>query len=83
MKLEQIKEDRVIYIEFTLDSSQNSLNFYGIYGKVLMRLLEARQLSLKMLANVTYGYTAAAFSGILEPPHKMIDALVDVGCIFM
>jgi DNA polymerase zeta len=30
---------------------------------VLRRVLDARQLALKMIANVTYGYTAAGFSG--------------------
>lgn len=29
----------------------------------LTRLLDARQLSLKLIANVTFGYTAANFSG--------------------
>ncbi|GFR46656.1 hypothetical protein Agub_g8267, partial [Astrephomene gubernaculifera] len=31
--------------------------------KVLHRVLNARQLGLKLIANVTYGYTAAGFSG--------------------
>lgn len=31
--------------------------------KCLTRLLDARQLGLKLIANVTYGYTAANFSG--------------------
>ncbi|XP_041353976.1 LOW QUALITY PROTEIN: uncharacterized protein LOC121371842 [Gigantopelta aegis] len=31
--------------------------------KVLSRLLDARQLGLKLIANVTYGYTGASFSG--------------------
>lgn len=30
---------------------------------VLNRVLDHRQLALKMLANVTYGYTSATFSG--------------------
>jgi len=29
----------------------------------LQKLLHARQLSLKLIANVTFGYTAASFSG--------------------
>lgn len=29
----------------------------------LLRLLHARQLSLKLIANVTFGYTAANYSG--------------------
>ncbi|XP_059153946.1 uncharacterized protein LOC131939568 isoform X2 [Physella acuta] len=31
--------------------------------KILTRMLDARQLSLKLIANVTYGYTGASFSG--------------------
>ena len=31
--------------------------------QVLHRMLDARQLGLKLIANVTYGYTAANFSG--------------------
>lgn len=31
--------------------------------KALMRLLGARQLGLKLIANVTFGYTAANYSG--------------------
>lgn len=32
-------------------------------NKGLHRLLDARQLGLKLIANVTYGYTGANFSG--------------------
>lgn len=32
-------------------------------NKVLQRVLHSRQLGLKLMANVTYGYTAANFSG--------------------
>lgn len=31
--------------------------------KMLQKVLHARQLGLKLIANVTYGYTAANFSG--------------------
>ena len=31
--------------------------------KALMKLLDARQLGLKLIANVTFGYTAANYSG--------------------
>lgn len=31
--------------------------------KALYRVLDARQLGLKLIANVTYGYTSANFSG--------------------
>ncbi|XP_061479614.1 DNA polymerase zeta catalytic subunit [Rhineura floridana] len=33
------------------------------HEKAITRMLEARQLGLKLIANVTYGYTAANFSG--------------------
>lgn len=33
------------------------------HDKALSRLLHARQLGLKLIANVTFGYTAANFSG--------------------
>lgn len=32
-------------------------------NKILQRVLHSRQLGLKLIANVTYGYTAANFSG--------------------
>lgn len=32
-------------------------------NKTLHRVLHARQLGLKLIANVTYGYTSANFSG--------------------
>jgi DNA polymerase zeta len=32
-------------------------------NKTLYRALNAKQLGLKMIANVTYGYTGAGFSG--------------------
>lgn len=32
-------------------------------NKLLQRILHSRQLGLKLMANVTYGYTAANFSG--------------------
>lgn len=34
-----------------------------VFVKVLGQLLDARQLGLKLIANVTYGYTSANFSG--------------------
>ncbi|KAJ3341524.1 DNA polymerase zeta [Gonapodya sp. JEL0774] len=46
--------------------------------KALMRLLDARQLSLKYLANVTYGYTSASFSGRM-PCIDIADAIVQTG----
>lgn len=44
----------------------------------LVKMLNARQLALKMIANVTYGYTAAGFSGRM-PCAQLADAIVQVG----
>ncbi|KIP11956.1 hypothetical protein PHLGIDRAFT_510248 [Phlebiopsis gigantea 11061_1 CR5-6] len=46
--------------------------------KALYRVLEARQLSLKFIANVTYGYTSATFSGRM-PAVEIADAIVQTG----
>lgn len=43
-----------------------------------MRVLDARQLSLKYIANVTYGYTSASFSGRM-PAVEIADAIVQSG----
>lgn len=45
---------------------------------VLARVLDARQLALKMIANVTYGYTSASFSGRM-PCAQLADAIVSSG----
>ncbi|MFH4973977.1 hypothetical protein AB6A40_000686 [Gnathostoma spinigerum] len=44
----------------------------------LARILDARQLALKLIANVTYGYTAANFSGRM-PCVEVADAIVSKG----
>ena len=41
---------------------KNSMKLHKSNRK-LERMLDARQLGLKLIANVTYGYTAAHFSG--------------------
>lgn len=46
--------------------------------RALSRLLDARQLGLKYLANVTYGYTSASFSGRM-PCVEIADAIVQTG----
>uniref|UniRef100_A0A0B7JWS1 DNA polymerase n=1 Tax=Bionectria ochroleuca TaxID=29856 RepID=A0A0B7JWS1_BIOOC len=43
--------------------------------KALQRLLNNRQLALKLLANVTYGYTSASFSGRM-PCSEIADSIV-------
>jgi DNA polymerase zeta len=44
----------------------------------LLRTLDARQLGLKLLANVTYGYAGASFSGRM-PCAEIADAIVQTG----
>ncbi|CAH1173828.1 unnamed protein product [Phaedon cochleariae] len=46
--------------------------------KVLQRVLHNRQLGLKLIANVTYGYTAANFSGRM-PSVEVGDSVVSKG----
>ncbi|KAG2233310.1 hypothetical protein INT48_007746 [Thamnidium elegans] len=44
----------------------------------LLRMLDAKQLTLKLLANVTYGYTSASFSGRM-PSVEIADSIVSTG----
>ncbi|KAI0825134.1 hypothetical protein BC628DRAFT_1321043 [Trametes gibbosa] len=46
--------------------------------KALRRILDARQLGLKFIANVTYGYTSATFSGRM-PAVEIADSIVQSG----
>ncbi|KAG8944786.1 DNA polymerase zeta [Tulasnella sp. 424] len=46
--------------------------------KALLRVLDARQLSLKFICNVTYGYTSASFSGRM-PGVEIADSIVQSG----
>ncbi|XP_071956758.1 DNA polymerase zeta catalytic subunit-like [Antedon mediterranea] len=52
--VEEILGARVMVKKAMKDHKQN---------KVLLRMLDSRQLGLKLIANVTYGYTSASFSG--------------------
>lgn len=47
-------------------------------NKALLRVLDARQLSLKFICNVTYGYTSASFSGRM-PAVEVADSIVQSG----
>lgn len=49
----------------------------GASEERLEKVLNARQLALKMISNVTYGYTAAGFSGRM-PCAQLADAIVQV-----
>lgn len=46
--------------------------------QALSRVLNARQLSLKYIANVTYGYTGATYSGRM-PAVEIADSIVQSG----
>lgn len=46
--------------------------------KELTRLYNSRQLAIKLIANVTYGYTSATFSGRMPNP-DIADAIVSTG----
>ncbi|EPQ27522.1 uncharacterized protein PFL1_05060 [Pseudozyma flocculosa PF-1] len=46
--------------------------------RAFQRIQNARQLSLKLLANVTYGYTSASYSGRM-PCVEIADAIVQTG----
>lgn len=46
--------------------------------QALLRVLDARQLSLKFICNVTYGYTSASFSGRM-PAVEIADSIVQSG----
>ncbi|EGO51803.1 hypothetical protein NEUTE1DRAFT_125454 [Neurospora tetrasperma FGSC 2508] len=46
--------------------------------KAIQQLLNNRQLALKLLANVTYGYTSASFSGRM-PCSEIADSIVQTG----
>ncbi|CAI5495679.1 unnamed protein product [Closterium sp. Naga37s-1] len=48
------------------------------HTRVLHRVLNARQFALKLIANVTYGYTAASFSGRM-PMAELADSIVQAG----
>lgn len=43
----------------------------------LQRVMNARQFGLKLIANVTYGYTSAGFSGRM-PMAEIADSIVQV-----
>jgi DNA polymerase zeta len=46
--------------------------------QALRRVLDARQLGLKFISNVTYGYTSATFSGRM-PAVEIADSIVQSG----
>uniref|UniRef100_A0A158R637 DNA polymerase n=1 Tax=Syphacia muris TaxID=451379 RepID=A0A158R637_9BILA len=56
---------------------KNAIKMYKDDSR-LSRILDARQLALKLIANVTYGYSAANFSGRM-PCAEVADAVVSKG----
>lgn len=48
-----------------------------VFG-IFFQIFNARQLALKLIANVTYGYTAAGFSGRM-PCAELADSIVQCG----
>ncbi|KAH9284512.1 DNA polymerase zeta catalytic subunit [Echinococcus granulosus] len=57
---------------------KDSLKIYAQHSESLKQLLDARQLGLKLIANVMYGYTAASFSGRM-PCVEVCDSIVHKG----
>lgn len=68
--LEEILETRIMV--------KQSMKSYK-QDKALMRLLHARQLGLKLIANVTFGYTAANYSGRM-PSVEVGEPELGAGC---
>lgn len=56
---------------------KNSMNANG-NDKSFIKLQNNRQLALKYIANVTYGYTSASFSGRM-PCAEIADSIVQTG----
>lgn len=56
--------------------------YRGVFAQLLLqalrRILDARQLGLKFIANVTYGYTSASYSGRM-PAVEIADSIVQSG----
>lgn len=57
---------------------KNSMKNLTPNQRVLHRVFNARQLALKLISNVTYGYTAAGFSGRM-PCAELADSIVQCG----
>ncbi|KAJ2659947.1 DNA polymerase zeta, partial [Coemansia sp. RSA 1200] len=68
--LEEILESRVMLKE--------AISVWGKDNGVLYKKLDAWQLGLKLIANVTYGYTGASFSGRM-PCVEVADSIVQTG----
>lgn len=69
--MKNVKDDKVWLLD-------NLYILELIRAKVLSRILDARQLGLKYIANVTYGYTSATYSGRM-PAVEIADSIVQSG----
>ncbi|VFQ97794.1 unnamed protein product [Cuscuta campestris] len=68
--LEELLETRIMV--------KQAMKKLDVSQKVLNRIFNARQLALKLISNVTYGYTAAGFSGRM-PCAELADSIVQCG----
>ncbi|GAV55008.1 hypothetical protein ZYGR_0AS03310 [Zygosaccharomyces rouxii] len=57
---------------------KKTMSDVGSKNSALQKLLNRRQLALKLIANVTYGYTSASFSGRM-PCSDLADTIVQTG----
>lgn len=71
------KSDKVCPVIPTFHTAFDRILSRRIFQAVL-KMLDARQLSLKFIANVTYGYTSASFSGRM-PCVEIADSIVEAG----
>lgn len=71
--LEDILDTRIM-----VKNVMKELEKKNIDDKLFQKQLDAKQLGLKLIANVTYGYTAANFSGRM-PCVEIADAIVSKG----
>ena len=69
--------ERILHARYMVKHEMKSLG-KGDGDDVLKRVLDCRQLAIKNLANVTYGFTAASFSGRM-PMSELADAIVSTG----
>ena len=68
-------------LRFSLRQVKGAMKRNPKSARVLQRILNARQFCLKLIANVTYGYTAAGFSGRM-PMAELADSIVQARLAF-
>jgi DNA polymerase zeta len=75
--LREILDTRVM-IKKSMSDLKSNTKLSAEEKEILYRILNARQYGLKMIANVTYGYTSANYSGRM-PMSDIADAIVQIG----